>query len=356
MKSIWVILFAVFATLLALGPLAAGCGGGDDDDDDDSDDWGDDDEDLQDYLDAIPDPDSIRLTVPESSAKDVGELAWLYEETVDFSRRVTENVLLILSLIDEITSYPPSDHQGDSYIWGPWTPDGLSPAEYRFTIERQTEQHFTFLLDGREEGVDGDWTDLWWGEVEASESTQRRGVGDFEMDFDALHSIDPTYDDAGSVLVDYDTITDGRRIDVTYDEFVSEDYPGAEPVSGTYNYHNHADNSGEFLFDALIDLNYEEYHGEQYALREDFYINTRWLGDGRGRSEAVVIGGDLAQYGEDFWSTPIEEVLFSECWDADFLRTYFTSDVVLEGGEEHRVEDQGDSESCVFEQEFPETS
>jgi len=346
----WLIIPVVAVALVLSGLLWFSCGAGDDDDDDTN--WGDDDSDLQDFLDAIPDEDSIRLSLPEEGSKGLGELAWLYEETVDFTRDVNGHVLMFLSWIDEITSYPPSGHEDDTYTWGPWKGSGLSMAELKFEMSRVSGQHFTYELFGRPKDTDDPWTKLWWGEVTASEDTQRRGIGTFTIDFDATYSVDQTLDNEGSVIVDYDTVTDGREIDVTYVEFMSEDYPDAEPVSGTYEYHDHADHHGEFLFDALIDLHYEEYHGSQYSKREHIYFNTRWQGDGAGRSDADATGGDLPDI--EVCGSPIEHYLLSECWGDDFLRDYFSVDVITEDDNEYNIEEEGDPDSCVFGEDMPE--
>jgi len=311
--------------------------------------------DWNDFLDAMPDADSLQLTVPGSSeGKGLGETAWLYEETVDFTRGVNDGVLWMLSLIDEVTSYPPTSHEGDSYIWGPWDGGGLSPADYKFTITRESETHFTYVAEGRDKHSEGEWSKIWWGEVEASASTQRRGVGNFEIDYDALHVVDPTYDYQGSVVVDYDTINDGRRIDVTFNEFVSEYYQDAEPISGTYSYREHANLSGKFLFDALVDIHYEQYHGDQNSKREHLYFDTRWQGDGAGRSDAVATGGDLPDI--QIGGSPIKKVLISECWDTDFLRTHFKEVAVCDDDSEHDIANEGDPDSCVFDEEMPEES
>jgi len=346
----WLIILAVEIALVLSGLLWISCGAGDEGDDDFHD-WGDDADDLQDFLDAIPDPESLRLTLPASDSKGLDELAWLYEETVDFTRNVNGNVLMVLSWIDEITSYPPSAHEDDTYTWGPWRGSGLSMIELKFEMTRVSGQHFTYTLYGRPKDSDDPWTKLWWGEVEASVETQRRGIGTFTIDFDALHGIDPTEDYAGSVIVDYDTVTDGREIDVTYVEFVGEGNPNAEPISGTYEYHDHADHHGEFLFDALIDIHYEEHHGDQYGEREHLYFNTRWQGNGAGRSDVVATGGDLPDI--EIGGSPVERYLISECWGDDFLRDYFCTIAITEDDSEYTVEEEGDPGSCVFSEDMP---
>lgn len=344
MRTMWLIVLAAALAFVSVGIISLGCSKNEEEDDYGGDDW-------NDFLDAMPDADSLQLTMPGSDGKGIGEMAWLYEVTVDFTRAVNAGVLWMLSLLDDITSYPPSSHEGDSYIWGPWDGGGLSPAEYKLTITKTGEHSFTYLAESRSKNSEDEWLKIWWGEVEASASTQRRGVGNFQIDYDPLHVVDPTFDYEGSIIADYDTITDGRRINVTFDEFVSEYEQDAEPVSGTYNYYEHADYSGEFLFDALMDLHYEEYHGDQYDKREHVYFNTRWQGSGTGRTDAVATGGDLPDI--EFGGSPVEKYLVSECWDTDFLRTYFKEVAVCEDDSEHVIIEEGTSGSCSFDEEMP---
>lgn len=344
MRMIRLVILAVVLFFTAVGIISLGCSRNEEEDNYGGDDW-------DDFLNALPDSDSLKLTIPGSNGKGLGELAWLYEVTVDFTRAVNAGVLWTLSLIDEITSYPPSSHEGNSYIWGPWDGGGLSPAEYKFTVTRTGKHNFTYLLESRSRNTNDEWLNIWWGEVEASASTQRRGIGNFQIDYDPLHVVDPTFDYAGSIIVDYDTITDGRRIDITFDEFVDEYAQDAEPVSGTYNYYEHKDYSGRFLFDALMDLHYEQYHGDQYNAREHIYFNTRWQGNGTGRTDAVAMGGDLPNI--EIEGSPVKKYLVSECWNTDFLRTYFKEVAVCENNSEHVIIEEGDADSCSFGEEMP---
>lgn len=345
MKTMRLVILLVALLFVAIGIVSFGCSRNEEEADYGGDDW-------NDFLNALPDSDSLKLTIPGSDGKGIGELAWLYEVTVDFTRAVNAGILWMLSLIDEITSYPPSAHEGNSYIWGPWDGGGLSPAEYKFTITRTGKRNFVYLLESRSRNSNDEWLKIWWGEVEASVSTQRRGIGNFQIDYDPLHIVDPTFDYAGSIIVDYDTITDGRRIDVTFDEFVDEYAQDAEPVSGTYNYHEHKDHSGKFLFDALMDLHYEQYHGAQYNKREHIYFNTRWLASGTGRTDAVAKEGDLPDI--KIGGSPIERYLVSECWDSNFLRTYFREVAICENGSELIIFEEGDASLCAFDEEMPE--
>ena len=105
--------------LILAGLLFVSCAK-DEDDSDDYGQWAG----LQDFLDAIPDSDSLQLSLPgedeEESAttKTVGETAYYYLYTRQLTRAINSYVLLFLGAIDEITSYPPDDPRGRHLFLG----------------------------------------------------------------------------------------------------------------------------------------------------------------------------------------------------------------------------------------------
>jgi len=177
-------------------------------------------------------------------------------------------------------------------------------------------------------------------------------VGSYSVDFDAARSIELWMVEEGQVIVTYDTINDGRAIDVEYVGFKPDDDDYQDLVDGLYSYHNRADDSGEFTFDVLADMHYEQYHGEQYDQREHFWFNTRWYGDGRGRSDVLVTDGDLPDI--EVGGSTIASYVLAECWGNDFLRDYWLEMVVLANGNEETIEEQGIESDCSFDQQLPE--
>lgn len=316
----------------------------DQDDDVDEVDYGD----YQPFLDAIPSPESLELSLPQppKSGKGLGELASFYDMTVDFTRDVNASVQMFLSWIDEIVSYPPSDLEGETYIWGPWSGGGLSPVEMRFDMSRTEEGRYAYHLKQRPKESSDDWTIIWDGVVKAHRETARRGTGTFSVDFTAARLLDPTMNESGRVEVVYDTITDGKEIEVAYIDFTNHEEDPDHPVNGEYFYHNHADDTGSFVFDWEHDIHQEQYSGEQYGQLEHSWFNTRWQSNGAGRSDVVVDGGDLSQF--DINDKPIQAYEFSECWGSDFLRGYYIMSARLPGGELFPIETEGEQGVCVF--------
>lgn len=348
--------FAVLTLLILLcaGFLSA-CGGDDEDDDNDDFNPGDDDDDngsgddLDDFLNAIPDVDSLSLTLPESNKKAVGELATLYHSTVDFTRDVNEHVLQFLSWVDEITSYDYTDFSGDTYTWGPWVDDGLSPVQMKFEITRVSGDTYDYYLKWAPKNeTDPVWVPVWEGHVDASVETARRGEGTFHVYFSDAKVLDPTLDEEGDVHVTYDTVTDGRDIVVEYIDFYSDSGDIPEPIDAQYFYHNHADNSGEFLFDWFDDVQRDETGNSEYPGLEHFWFNTRWTSDGTGRSDVVITDGDLADL-----TPPVAEYHISECWDSTFLRTHYYEEALLGDDSLVEITEEGNADSCAFDEAMP---
>ena len=351
MKKTTYVLLVLALGLAAL--LAVGCGGAKDEEGNQSgDDDGSGDDDnyppgYDDFLNAIPDPETLRLTLPGSdkaATLTLGEMATYYEETVDLTRDVNYYIYDLLGAIDEITSYPPTTFDGETAVWGPWDNGGLSPVDARFTMTNVSGQHFDFVWEWRDKDLSGeeDWVVIWDGEVEASESTQRRGVGNFHFDYWALDSLDPTWDVSGEINVDYDTLIDGRRIDIEFLDFVGEE--DDEPLDGVYKYHEHADLTGEFLFDVWANISEEP----EDTAEEHLWFNTRWNPDGDGRCDVRFTDGDLPAN-----DPPLDWATASECWDHDFARVYYVEQVKLTGGGTYTTAEEGEANDCTFEEQIP---
>ena len=368
----WKILLTVFVVSVFLAAmLFLGCGTDDSEDEDngtDGDDnnngggGGGDNDYWDEYRDALPDEASMTLTVPgmdkKSKSKALDELATFYDATVDVARDVNGYILLLLGHIDEITSYPPTSESGATMSWGPWTDPYTppTPVEMLFEMTETATDTFDYFLKWRVKESSDPWTTVWEGHTVASTSTARRGTGDFFIDYTSAQSLDPTIDVSGTISVTYDTITDGRQIDIEYTDFYDEDWEGdngpSEAIDAEYSYTNHTDNTGEFLFEWMDDLHRETEY--DYPEMEHFWFYTRWESDGDGRTDVIVTEGDLDDVGTDYWADPITEVEASECWASDFLRDYYNQTLYFQSGS---TEDypEGNAADCVFDAEFPQS-
>lgn len=68
---------------------------------------------------------------------------------------------------------------------------------------------------------------------------------------------------------------------------------------------------------------------------EDIQLESRWNGDGAGRADIKLSGGDIPAA-----DSPVTAV---ECWGADFMRSYYSDSINYEPTE-------GDPTACVYQQ------
>ncbi len=322
---------------------------------DDSDDY------MFEYYYAIPSEESLRLELPgadyendDYGYKAVGDHAKFYTETVQHTRNVNAHILGMLSIIDEITSYPYTSHSGGTYTWGPWQDTGLDQAQARFILDHTGGGTFDYLFQWRpkDSNSDADWTTVWEGRVEASADTARRGIGHFSIDFDAASAIDWTVEERGQIVTDYDTVSDGREINLEFVNFIGDDAEDdTQPLNAEYFYHNRADNSGYFVYEWYLDIFAEDASDNQ---NEHAWFNTRWQTDGAGRTDVVIGEGDIADF-EPIPGVGVESFNSAECWGSDYLRTYFAEGAVGDNGQDYTNPDdvEGSESDCVFEEELP---
>ncbi|MBZ0270618.1 hypothetical protein K8I61_01165 [bacterium] len=296
-------------------------------------------------LEASPEPESLDISLPgddKIGALAVGDLATLYDQTVDITRGLNFWILGHLSFLDEILSYPPSSGDEDTCVWGPFIPSGLSPVEARFVMTKLSPEEFVYSWDERLKNTDGEFKPVWGGEITPSTDTARRGVGNLFIDFTTAQELDPTWDASGILNVTYDTYTDGRKIDIDFSEFQPEDAEYA--VDAEYRYHNHADNSGEFRFTyfADIDISDDPAKDELEVINQE----TFWLGTGEGYSTQTVSGGDIT--GTTFGPVTLDRWEIHECWDETFRRVFYEARIVdTDGNSFGDGTTEGDPADCV---------
>ena len=304
-------------------------------------------------LNAAPDATSLEIRIPGDEESDIntmalGELAFFYTQTRQMSDDTNFWILGTLGWLDEILTYPPTEHSGGYCIWGPFIPSGLSPVEQRFRMQQNSETDYTYFWEERPKNTEDEWTMIWGGAIEPATDTARRGIGQLNIDFTAAYALDPALQQEGQIEVDYDTYTDGRRIDITFIDFMDL-RPGqmTEPMDAAYHYHNRADNSGEFDFSFLADVHQEEW-GETYPELETLTYATQWLPSGAGGCTCTVTGGDLSAPDYPGLTAPLEEIVETECWNELFLRTYYVAVFKLEDGTEVTMDEEGDPTDCVL--------
>jgi hypothetical protein len=91
-----------------------------------------------------------------------------------------------------------------------------------------------------------------------------------------------------------------------------------------YGYNESLDGGGDMVFNVTAD-------GGGTALAEQIVIRSRWQGDGAGRGDARLAGGDLGS----------AQAIASECWNPLFRRVFYTDNVAFEPTE-------GDVAQCAY--------
>jgi hypothetical protein len=339
-------LAVVLFVLMAIPLLLVACGQSDDE----SDDWGGDG--LCDAcLDAAPNPEDLTLTIPgddEVAAKStggLGQMATLYHDTVDISRSLNYHITAHLGFLDEILSYPPSARVGQYCIWGPFIDNGLSPVETQFKMRQASATTFDYYWQQRPKNTTVDFVDIWYGDIEPSTTTNRRGIGTLFLDYTLAQQLDPTLDPTGQMEVAYDTFTDdARAIDITFTDFSFNAYD--MPTDAAYHYLNNGDNSGDFEFSIQMNIHSD---AENLPELENFAYLTQWQGTGSGVSTVTISGGDI-----DATEWPVSPGTYMaqlqqfECWNDDFERTYYEETLFLDDGSDVEIESEGDPSTCVF--------
>lgn len=253
---------------------------------------------------AIPTADQVKIKLPSSSARAVGQLAEWYVATRNVTRTFNGGVGWVLVLVHTIVQYPVTTVSGDTYTWGPWS-DALDPAEYKLDVRAVGDGTYEYKLSGRSKTqaaatfeviIDGK-SDPRLGDL--------KGNGSFLIDFEAGRRVNPVDagDAKGEIAVNYDL--SARHMDLG---IMSTNDQG-EPVMADYAYNETLDGGGDMVFN--IDGN-----AGGTAAQEHITLRSRWQSNGMGRADARLAGGDLAN-----------GAIASECWDGLFRRTFYTDSV-----------------------------
>jgi hypothetical protein len=287
------------------------------------------------YRDAIPNKDQVQIKLSGSTVSNsgsdgtgtsshalVGERAKLYLITRDISSSVNAAAYYWLKLAEDIVEHPPTTLEDNQAVWGPHTP-ALSLLTYKFVVKKDGQGDYGYQLLAKVKNQ-GDEAYLPLVEGEAQHGSSTTGAGNFSLNFDNARQLDPARFEDGVVSFDYEKVSTQWELDVNFDAFVNEDADG--PFDAAYHYRENADLSGDFAFSAESDID------ENSSQLESWTLTSRWTVGGAGRSDAIIVGGDLG----------VKEVNATECWNDMFERTYWTiTPEMIEPAE-------GDPNSCAF--------
>lgn len=282
---------------------------------------------------AMPSADEVKLDVTDAAGSTTKALEPGFEAQTDGSTsksatfyRLTRGIFdhtnlgtgAILGGLKLIVQQPPTSKSDGEIVWGPWT-ESLHPAEWRLRVVEEAQGEYSYAWEGRRKdgGPTAVFVPVLSGKAYA-EGHARHGTGSFTIDSDAATRLDPDRlgadDEGGTLVVTYDgriTVRDGRtlpekisvssklskRPDVWFDVVVTREASGGR-----------------------VDLKAHDDLDEKKATKlEDIDMRSRWAGNGAGRADVKVTGGDLP--------STVSQVTFAECWGTSFTRSYYTDSI-----------------------------
>ncbi len=270
--------------------LAAGCGN-----------WSNDD--LV-FMNAFPSKAELSSKLPEGTARSglfgeradalaVGEQSAAYENTRNTSRSFNAMLDALLLPIDAVRSRPPTQREGDRRIWGPIADRNQPGFEVRVTMDRSSEDVFSYRVEFRRQGT-GEWAAVLLGDFKADAGV-RKGFGSVQLRVKRARDLGLAMRDLDAVdtlEIGYSTASDPIRADL-----IIHAVPGTPGVSQIgLSYQERSDKAGALTFD-LFGLSPQI---------ERLQLKSRWLPSGEGRSDSTVLEGTYAG------ATKLE------CWDAQF--------------------------------------
>ncbi|MBI2895019.1 MAG: hypothetical protein HYY06_15800 [Deltaproteobacteria bacterium] len=286
------------------------------------------------FRDALPHSDDLTVRVPQDGSSEagahayalIGQRAVLYQATRDISRAINGGVYILLSVLEDIVSYPPATVTADQATWGPHTP-ALSPLTWRMIVNKVGESDYTFSLDARpKNGDDTTWVAILSGDSHLVAGT-RLSSGTLIAHCDEAHALDEyEFRCTGQVTADWDVTGSPRTVVVAFRGW-TDGGVFSTPIDADYSYLENDDLSGEFAFGASADLD------DDGSLPESIVVTSRWDASGAGRGDASASSGDIP--------VAIGSVTVTECWDSSFGRSFYTDSADL-------APTEGDPAACVF--------
>ncbi len=305
------------------------------------------------FDDSVPTQENVALVVPSSSASAAaavasgdlsvrggalqGQLAKDYVLTATVVGVVNTATAAILTLVKDITDYPPTSVSGDTAVWGPGT-DPLSANTYRLTVTRTAPHVFTYALDGKgKNDPDTAFVTVLSGThtraLDAAGHVMKGfGSGNFVLDFDASATLPQHDNNVGQVAFQYSRLsaTAPVTIDVTFTGVQDHCDPLTCQTSGqifdaVYQYSATPGSGGDLQYADAKD------YVATTSAKETLEIHSRWLQTGAGRTDMQLSGGDLGSTVQ----------ASNECWDPNFASVY--SNTTYDPSQDWGVES-----SCAF--------
>lgn len=277
---------------------------------------------ADDFRSVLPD-DRLLLDTDGVSrqARGSGEPSDNAVETFGTAQGINDLLGEVLGTIEEVTSYPPSWQATERVAtWGPWTDNGI---DGRLWVRERRDGSYGWAFEFRFEG-EGD--DLWQapiaGEIDAGAS-DAASTGSMVIDAVVFDTFAEDVGAQGYAAIEYAIDGEGASGNLALDDFAEES--GDPLADAVMAWTTTEDDGGSLEFVAVSDVS-----EPQNGSAETLAIYSRWLGDGTGRSDAAITGGDAGDL--TFYET--------DCWDAALTTTFYENS--------YELRREGDKASCAF--------
>ncbi len=277
-----------------------------------------------------PKPDAVTVKVPGAAqgltSKGTkrqgleGDTAAFYSFTRGVTQMVNGAGVVILSLVKTIADYPATSSDATHAVWGPWT-DALSPNTYKFTVTKNAENDFSYVLEGKGKNeADTAFRTI----LSGSHHIDRARPGQRQLPPRLGRGAHPARArlerGLGAVRLLAHRARPAGRHHAHFTQVLDKDT--GKLIDADYTYHQEPGAGGNFEFKTAKDIT-------GTALIEDLSVNSRWLQTGDGRSDVTRQRRRPADRGGRV----------NECWDSNFASRYL-GDVVRPDrrlGPEHRL-------------------
>jgi hypothetical protein len=282
------------------------------------------------FREAIPEASQVSLAlpgsaatspVPEALAYAAGERAKFYEFTRALSDGVDGVTRSILGSIWIVVHTPPTTVSAHEATWGPGADNALAPVVWRLKVTEVSDGVFDYQLDGRPKGstAEADYLAVLRGRGYGRSHAEHRN-GHFLVDNDAAKKLDPARErDQGTTKITHQLRSWPATLAVEI-----RPAPAAHWTDVTVTHQK--DGSGAVDVSALTDIEETNKDGKL----ENVIMRNRWAKDGAGRADVQISGGSVPAL-----------VKATECWSAQFDRSYYTDSAKL-------APTEGDLASCAF--------
>lgn len=253
-------------------------------------------------------------------ARGVGEPSDYYSLTRDITGDVNTGIGDVLGLVGAITDFTPTwTDEASTALWGPWLDDGIYGQLW---VTQASDGSYDWAIELRPEASEEDaFVPVIAGHVDAG-GDELHSVGWFVMDFTAIDGVGAGDDETGELGVQYELQENGAIATVAFGD-ISDD--GSLPTDGAYHYEQTRGEGG------LMDLAFtDDVSDPPNGTPEVAIVRSRWDGNGAGRADAYVTGGDLGPL------TYTE----SDCWDTGHQTVFLENNFELKS--------EGDETKCVF--------